>query len=83
MKGEMTEEMIDALAMYRLQRAKSQYKKLIDMLEKEHYNAAINAIIMLLLCRSALLVKNGIQVHTHSGTKRCLGCILLSTQTSP
>ncbi|SFS47659.1 hypothetical protein SAMN05216365_1081 [Porphyromonadaceae bacterium NLAE-zl-C104] len=35
MKGEMTEEMIDALAMYRLQRAKDTVQEAIDMLEIE------------------------------------------------
>ncbi|MDY9919432.1 MAG: HEPN domain-containing protein [Proteiniphilum sp.] len=74
MKGEMTEEMIDALAMYRLQRAKDTVQEAIDMLEKEHYNAAINRLYYAsYYAVSALLVKNGIQVHTHSGTKQMFG----------
>lgn len=74
MKEELTEEMKDALAAYRLQRAKDTVQEAVDMLEKEHYNAAVNRLYYACYYAvSALLVKNNLQPHTHSGTKQMFG----------
>ena len=74
MREELTEEMITALVAYRLERAKDTIQEAVDMLEKDHYNAAINRLYYACYYAvSALLVRNNIQTHTHSGVKQMFG----------
>jgi len=74
MREELTEEMITALVAYRLERAKDTVQEAVDMLEKDHYNAAVNRLYYACYYAvSALLVKNNIQAHTHSGVKQMFG----------
>ncbi len=74
MKEELTEEMIVALVSYRLERAKETVQEAMDMLEKDHYNTAINRLYYACYYAvSALLAKNNIQAHTHSGVKQMFG----------
>ncbi|MGB4415637.1 MAG: HEPN domain-containing protein [Paludibacter sp.] len=74
MREELTEEMITALVAYRLERAKDTIQEAVDMLEKDHYNAAINRLYYACYYAvSALLVKTDIQAHTHSGVKQMFG----------
>lgn len=74
MKEELTEEMIVALVVYRLERAKDTVQEAVDMLEKDHYNAAINRLYYACYYAvSALLIKSSIQAHTHSGVKQMFG----------
>lgn len=74
MKEKLTEEMKGALAVYRMQRARDTVQEAIDMLERDHYNAAVNRLYYACYYAvSALLVKNGIQAQTHSGTKQMFG----------
>jgi len=59
---------------YRLERAIETIQEAVDMLEKDHYNAAINRLYY--ACYyvvSALLIQNNFQVHTHSGMKQIFG----------
>lgn len=66
--------MIAALVAYRLERAKDTVQEAVDMLEKDHYNAAVNRLYYAsYYAVSALLVKNNIQAHTHSGVKQMFG----------
>jgi len=74
MREELTEEMIATLVAYRLERAKETVQEAVDMLEKDHYNAAINRLYYACYYAvSALLVRNSIQAHTHSGLKQMFG----------
>lgn len=74
MKEKLTEEMIVALVAYRLERAKETIQEAVDMLEKDHYNAAINRLYYACYYAvSALLAKNNIHAHTHSGVKQMFG----------
>ncbi len=74
MREELTEEMKTALVSYRLGRAKDTIQEAVDMLEKDHYNAAVNRLYYACYYAvSALLVKNDIQAHTHSGVKQMFG----------
>jgi len=74
MREELSEEMITALVAYRLERAKGTVQEAIDMLEKDHYNAAINRLYYACYYAvSALLAKKDIQTHTHSGVKQMFG----------
>ena len=74
MKEELTEEMMAALVSYRLERAKDTVQEALDMLEKDHYNAAINRLYYACYYAvSALLLRNNIQAHTHSGMKQMFG----------
>ena len=74
MREKLTEEMIATLVAYRLERAKDTIQEAVDMLEKDHYNAAINRLYYACYYAvSALLVKNNIQAHTHSGIKQMFG----------
>lgn len=74
MREELTEEIKTALVAYRLERAKDTVQEAVDMLEKDHYNAAVNRLYYACYYAvSALLVKNNIQAHTHSGVKQMFG----------
>lgn len=74
MKEKLTEEMISALVAHRLERAKETVQEAVDMLEKNHYNAAINRLYYACYYAvSALLTKNNIQAHTHSGVRQMFG----------
>lgn len=74
MKEVLTDEMITALVAYRLERANDTVQEAVDMLEKDHYNAAINRLYYACYYAvSALLIKNNMQVHTHSGVKQMFG----------
>jgi uncharacterized protein (UPF0332 family) len=74
MKEKLTEEMKEALTAYRMERAGSTVQEAIDMLEKDHFNAAINRLYYACYYAvSALLIKNNLQAHTHSGLKQQFG----------
>ena len=74
MREKLTEEMIATLVAYRLERAKDTVQEAVDMLEKDHFNAAVNRLYYACYYAvSALLVKNNIQAHTHSGIKQMFG----------
>ena len=74
MKEELTPEMIESLVAYRLERAYNTIREAVDLLEKDHFNAAVNRLYYACYYAvSALLVKNNIQAHTHGGTKQLFG----------
>ena len=66
--------MIESLAAYRLERASKTIQEAVDLLEKDHFNAAVNRLYYACYYAvSALLAKNNIQVHTHAGAKQMFG----------
>lgn len=74
MKETFSQENIDSLVKYRIERASETVQEAIDMLEHDHYNAAINRLYYACYYAvSALLAKNEIQAHTHAGVKQMLG----------
>lgn len=84
MKQELTEEMKADLAAYRTRRAKNTVREALDMLEKDHYNAAINRLYY--ACHyavSALLITKDVYPQTHSGTKQMFGLHFIMTDELP
>lgn len=80
MKDKLSKENIESLVNYRLERAEETIKEAASMLQNNFYNAAVNRLYYACYYAvSALLLKNNIQAHTHSGTKQMLGMHFIAT----
>lgn len=80
MKEELNDEMILAIASYRLQRAIDTIQEAVDLLEKDHFNASVNRLYYACYYAvSALLIKNKLFTTTHSGTKQMFGMNFILT----
>ena len=74
MREQLDEESLRSLISYRSNRADETFHEAEILFNENCYNAAINRLYY--ACYyiiSALLVKNGIQAHTHAGTKQMFG----------
>jgi len=67
MKEELTPEMIESLVAYRLERAYNTIREAVDLLEKDHFNAAVNRLYYACYYAVALLVKNNIKATQFYG----------------
>lgn len=73
-KHELDQESIDALVVYRLERANETLLEAQTLIENNFFNAAVNRIYYACYYAViALLVKNRISAHSHSGVKQMLG----------
>lgn len=84
MKEKLNNEDIESLVKYRLGRAEETITEATHLLEKDYYNASINRLYYACYYAvSALLIKNGIQTHTHAGAKQMLGMHFVATGKLP
>lgn len=61
MKEELDDNMIQAIVSYRIERSKDTIQEAIDLLEKDHFNAAVNRLYYACYYAvSALLIQNKI-----------------------
>jgi uncharacterized protein (UPF0332 family) len=73
-KHELDQKSIDALTVYRLERAKATLLEAQTLIENNFFNAAVNRLYYACYYAAiALLVKHRISAHTHSGVKQMLG----------
>jgi uncharacterized protein (UPF0332 family) len=73
-KHELDQKSIDALVVYRLERANETLLEAQTLIENNFFNAAVNRIYYACYYAViALLVKNRISAHSHSGVKQMLG----------
>ncbi|MBW6534749.1 MAG: HEPN domain-containing protein [Mariniphaga sp.] len=73
-KHELDQKSIDALVVYRLERANETLLEAKTLIENNFFNAAVNRIYYACYYAViALLVKNRISAHSHSGVKQMLG----------
>lgn len=73
-KHELDQKSIDALVVYRLERANETLLEAQILIENNFFNAAVNRIYYACYYAViALLVKNRISAHSHSGVKQMLG----------
>ncbi len=73
-KHELDQKSIDALVVYRLERANETLLEAQTLIENNFFNAAVNRIYYACYYAViALLVKNRISAHSHSGVKQMPG----------
>jgi uncharacterized protein (UPF0332 family) len=80
MKESLDKESINSLVTYRMQRAKESLLEADVLIEGHFYNAAVNRLYYACYYAViALLMKNKIAAHTHSGVKQMLGMHFVTT----
>jgi len=76
----MTEFRPDDYVVYRVQRADDTIKEVEILIENKFWNAAINRMYYACFYAvGALLVKNGIETSSHSGTRQKFGQVFVKT----
>lgn len=81
MKESLSQQHIDALVDYRIQRAHETIAEIPYLMERTYYNTAVNR--MYYACyyaASALLAKHRIEAVTHAGVKQMLGMHFVHTE---
>ncbi len=74
MKEQLSDENINALVAYRLQRAQETLSEIPYPAEKGYYNTAVNRLYYACYYAAvALLLKHGMNPGTHAGVKQMLG----------
>lgn len=74
MKEQLSDENINALVAYRLQRAQETLSEIPYLAEKGYYNTAVNRLYYACYYAAvALLLKHGMNPGTHAGVKQMLG----------
>jgi uncharacterized protein (UPF0332 family) len=80
MKERLDRESINSLVTYRMQRAKESLLEADILIDGHFYNAAVNRLYYACYYAViALLMKNEIAAHTHSGVKQMFGMHFVAT----
>jgi uncharacterized protein (UPF0332 family) len=81
MKERLDKESINLLVAYRMQRAKESLLEADVLIDSHFYNAAVNRLYYACYYAViALLMKNEIAAHTHSGVKQMFGMHFVATE---
>lgn len=81
MKERLTQEDINALVAYRLQRAHETLAEIPYLMERTYYNTAVNRLYYACYYAViALLAKHRIEATTHAGVRQMLGMHFVHTE---
>lgn len=84
MKEQLDKDSVEALVVYRFQRAKETLDEIPFLQQQGYYSTAVNRLYYACYYATvALLIKHGINPATHAGVKQMLGLHFVSTGRLP